>query len=146
MIQVTSNKNQLNYIYNLIGFLLLNIILLNQLITWKIKIMLKFKRIKPSNDIIKDCFWDYKINLDDIENYSNSKDFRIQNFLFEKILWNSQNLLKDLMVFKKKDLKKICSNYKVPNFNKSFIDLRYRIVKQLLLNDKVSIPELEWRI
>jgi len=108
--------------------------------------MIQFHKKKPERDIIKYCFWDYKITLKDLEDYINSDDLGLKKFVFEKIFCNSPNVLRDLMVFDRKDLSDLLKNYKVPQFNHNFFDLRHRIVKHLLLQEDIKIPELEWKI
>lgn len=97
-------------------------------------------------DLLKYCFWEYKITLKDIEEYINSNDIRLKKFVFEKIFCNSPNVLKDLMIFDKKSLFELIRSYKVPKFNHNFLDLRYRIIRHLLLNENVEIPELKWKL
>ncbi|HHE37572.1 MAG TPA: hypothetical protein ENL20_03245 [Candidatus Cloacimonetes bacterium] len=108
--------------------------------------MIKYQKKKPDGEIIKHCFWEYKLRVLDVEKYINSDDKKLKKFVFEKIFCNSLNVLSDLMVFDKVDLIDLVGNYKVPQFNHDFLDLRHRIVRHLLLQENVKIPELEWRL
>ena len=108
--------------------------------------IIKYSKTKPNSDILKHCFWEYKLTLQDIEEYINSNDIRLKKFVFEKIFCNSHNVLNDLMIFDKDSLFKLIKSYNVPNFNHTFLDLRYRIVKHLLLGEDVKIPELKWKL
>ncbi|MBC8385634.1 MAG: hypothetical protein H8E57_08985 [Candidatus Cloacimonetes bacterium] len=108
--------------------------------------MIRYQNKKPDKDILKYCFWEYKIDLHDLEEYIHSNDMKLKKFVFDKIFCNSPNLLSDLMVFDKKDLSDLIRNYKVPQFNHDFLDLRHRIVRHLLLQEDIKIPELEWRL
>lgn len=40
--------------------------------------------------IINDCFWDYNITINDIDNIIKSNNLKEMLFLFEKIIVNSQ--------------------------------------------------------
>ena len=84
-------------------------------------------------------FWnDYKIdNLDLNDSYTKKK-------LLERIINYSPNLLKDLSIFKKEDIKQFLYNYK-PIFNKEFVNRRINILKVILFNDRnIKIKELVW--
>ncbi len=108
--------------------------------------MIKLQKIKPDDDILKYCFWEYKIDLQKLEEWIKSDDMKLKRFVFQKIFCNSPNVLRDLMVFNKDDLFELVRNYKVPQFNHDFLDRRHRIVRHLLLQEDVKIPELEWRL
>ena len=49
--------------------------------------------------ILKDCFWEYKFDEEKIRNLSKSSDFAEKIFLFEKILLNSTEFLSALGIF-----------------------------------------------
>jgi hypothetical protein len=55
--------------------------------------------------MIKTIFWEYNFSIDDIKLMASSEDLKKKKFLFEKILLNSTNLLNDLEIFKRDDLK-----------------------------------------
>lgn len=107
---------------------------------------IRYSKTKIHSDLLKYCFWEYKITLKDIEEYINSDDIRLKKFVFEKIFRNSPNVLKDLMIFDKKSLLELIKSYKVPKFKHNFLDLRYRIIRHLFLNENVEIPELKWKL
>mgnify|MGYP006300329157 CR=1 FL=1 len=96
-------------------------------------------------NLLKDCFWDYSLTFEDIEKMAKDDNEQHKNFLFEKILANSRDVLNDLKIFSEKDLKEMITNYKIPKFNYKFLKKRHMILKYFFLGQKVSIMELEWK-
>ena len=84
-------------------------------------------------------FWnDYKV--DEI----NLNDKQTRQWLLQRIINNSPNVLKDLQNFKKEEIKEFLYSYK-PTFNKDFVNRRIAVLKKILFNDKnVIVKELEW--
>ena len=64
--------------------------------------------------------------------------------LFEKILLNSTDMLCDLQIFKKVDLKRLIEGYEVPSFNHEYIFRRKNITEVYFLDKKLEIEELKW--
>jgi len=62
----------------------------------------------------RECFWEYNFSDEDIDNLRFSKDIREKQFLFEKILSNSTDLLNDMELFDRKDLEELVEKYIVP--------------------------------
>lgn len=94
--------------------------------------------------IIGDCFWDSNITEEDIDAMLHSGDMRAEKYLFEKILINSTDILLDLKLFKKDELKIIMQEYKVPAFNHDYIFRRKNIAEVYLFNSPLLIDELKW--
>ncbi len=94
---------------------------------------------------MKEIFWgDYAISEDEIkEMIQNGSDYD-KKVLFQKIIANSSDIIKDLSYFKKDDLKKLLYEYKIPTFNKEFIQKRVLIAKRLFFKEPCFIRELEW--
>jgi hypothetical protein len=84
-------------------------------------------------------FWnDYKIDKISLD------DKQTRQWLLQRIINNSPNVLKDLQNFKKEEIKEFLYSYK-PTFNKDFVNRRIAILKRILFNDKNAIvKELEW--
>jgi len=101
---------------------------------------------KIVQEILKECFWDYHIAENDILKIVQGDDKRSKNILFEKILINSQNLFLALSLFKKDELKELLDNYKIPRFNKEYIQKRKDIVEFFLFSKKLNHKELLWTI
>ena len=99
---------------------------------------------KILDNIIKDCFWDLDFTDKDINDIINSKDIKGKSFLFDKILLNSTNLILDLKIFRKIDLKWLIEKFEVPNFNYDYIFRRKNIVEVYFLDKPLLIEELKW--
>ena len=96
--------------------------------------------------ILKDCFWEYKFNEEKIRNFSNSSDFSEKIFLFEKILVNSTEVLCALEIFCIEDLIKLINDFKVPEFNHEFIYRRKNMAEVFFLDKPLLIEELQWMV
>jgi hypothetical protein len=94
--------------------------------------------------ILKDCFWDMDLQVDDIKNIVQSNDMQKKSFLFEKILLNSTKLFADLCVFDKKELEILLDNYKIPRFNSDFAFRRKNLAEVYFLDRPLLIDELKW--
>ncbi len=101
---------------------------------------LRYKRI------INDCFWDSNIKEEDIKKMLYSGDKRAEKQLFEKILLNSTDILTDLKLFKKSELKLIMKEYNVPVFNYDYIFRRKNIAEVYLFNAPLLVDELKWMV
>jgi len=97
-----------------------------------------------AKEIVKECFWDYDLSEKDILQMIKGVDKRSKNILFEKILVNSQNLLLALSLFKKDELKEFLTNYKVPHFNKEYIQKRKDIAEFFFFGKKLKYKDLLW--
>ena len=96
--------------------------------------------------ILKDCFWEYKFNEEKIRFFSNSSDFAEKKFLFGKILLNSTEVLSALGIFKFNDLRKLIEDFKVPEFNHEFIYRRKNMAEVFFLDKPLLIEELQWMV
>ncbi len=96
--------------------------------------------------IISDCFWDSNLKAEDIDTMLHSEDMRTEKYLFEKILINSTDILSDLKLFKKDELKIIMKEYKVPTFNYDYIFRRKNIAEVCLFDAPLLIDELKWLV
>ena len=70
--------------------------------------------------MIKTIFWEYNFSIDDIKLMASSEDLKKKKFLFEKILLNSTNLLNDLEIFKRDDLKYLVDDFRISEFNATY--------------------------
>ncbi len=101
---------------------------------------LRYKRI------IDDCFWDSNITVEDIDKMLHSGNKRAERYLFEKILINSTDILTDLKLFNKDELKTIMKEYKVPTFNYDYIFRRKNIAEVYLFDAPLLVDELKWML
>ena len=95
-------------------------------------------------NIIKDCFWDYKISENDIIRIVKNGNFNEKMFLFQKIIYNSTEVLRALMIFTEDDLKKLFKEIKIFGFNNDFIQKRKNLVEAIFFDKDVNIGELSW--
>ncbi len=94
--------------------------------------------------IIKECFWDMKMEVKDIDTIVNSSDMSKKIFLFEKLLLNSTQMFQDLLLFKKDELEKLLENFKIPRFNKEYIAKRKNMVEVYFFDKPLEVDELKW--
>ena len=94
--------------------------------------------------LLKDCFWEYDFSSDDINRIIAADDFQEKRFLFGKILANSTQLLKDLKIFPKDELKSLLSDYTIPEFNSEYLRRRKNIVGFYFFDQELKLEELKW--
>ena len=94
--------------------------------------------------LIKDCFWEYDVTSADLVKMITSGNLQEKQFLFEKILANSTQLLHDLKIFPKDELEMLADSYKVPNFNHEYLSRRLNIIKYHFFDQKLMVEELKW--
>ena len=54
------------------------------------------------------------------------------------------DLLCDIRLFERDDLKKLTETYKVPSFNHEYIQKRHNIVQYFFFEELLRIDELKW--
>jgi len=97
------------------------------------------------NQLIKDCFWDYNIDENDISNMVQSDDFRRKEKLFSKIIYNSTDKARTLQtLFDKETLQKLFDTFS-STYNKKYIDRYVLVLKNILLNENNHIESLAWK-
>lgn len=96
------------------------------------------------NEIINDCFWDYKVLPEDIKNIVSSDDFRTKKKLFSKIIYNSKDRLNSLQIFNNKDLKALFDTFEV-SYNHDYITKIVNILRNILFEENNRIVNLEWK-
>jgi len=97
------------------------------------------------NQIIKDCFWDYNIDENDISDIVKSDNFRTKQKLFSKIIYNSTDKARTLQVlFDKETLQKLFDTF-TSTYNKKYIDRYILVLKNILLNENNHIESLAWK-
>ncbi len=86
------------------------------------------------NQIIKDCFWDYNIDANDISEILNSDDLRRKQKLFSKIIYNSTDKARTLQtLFDKETLQQLFATF-TSSYNKKYIDRYILVLKNILLD------------
>jgi len=94
--------------------------------------------------IIKDCFWDSNITVDDLRGIVVKNNSREMKKLFSKIIYNSKDKLQALQLFTQEQLNEFFSDFKV-TYNEKYITKHLLVLKSLLLNEKHNIKGLEWK-
>jgi hypothetical protein len=92
--------------------------------------------------IVKECFWDYDMSVEDLKSIQHSDDKEAKRKLFSKIIYNSKDKLSDLMMFKKEELREFFEEFK-PTYNEKYITKHVLVLRSLLLGEKVKIKGLE---
>ena len=95
-------------------------------------------------NILKECFWEYNFNENDIISLAKSQNRQEQMFLFTKILENAKELLKSMKIFDESDLKRLIESYTLPSFKHDYMARRLNIVEYFFLDKPLTINELKW--
>ncbi len=96
-------------------------------------------------NIIKDCFWDSKITVEEIENIAKSDDMRLKQKLFSKIIYNSTDKAKTLyLLFDRETLQKLFDSFSV-SYNQKHIERFVLILRNILLQENNYIESLVWK-
>jgi len=95
-------------------------------------------------NILKECFWEYNFNENDIISLAKSQNRQEQMFLFTKILENAKELLKSMKIFDESDLKRLIESYTLPSFKYDYMARRLNIVEYYFLDKPLTINELKW--
>jgi len=99
---------------------------------------------KILKNIIKECYWDSKMDEKKLIAILNSTDDREIKKIFSKIIYNSKDKLMSLSLFSADQLKKAFTNFKV-TYNNKYITRHLLVLKSLLLDEKAKIKGLEWK-
>ncbi|MDD5372037.1 MAG: hypothetical protein PHO62_01280 [Sulfurimonas sp.] len=94
--------------------------------------------------ILKDCFLDMRLEVQDIKAIAEGSDLQKKSFLFAKILLNNTKPFSDLTIFSQDDLKLLLENYKVPQFNGDFAFRRKNMAEVYFFDKPLLIDELKW--
>ena len=95
-------------------------------------------------NILKDCFWEYNFNEEDVISLAKSNNRQEQMFLFSKILENAKELLKSMKIFDRGDLERLIKSYTLPTFKHEYMARRLNIVEYYFLDKPLTINELKW--
>jgi len=96
--------------------------------------------------IVKDCYWDYNVDEKDILDIVESGDLRAKQKLFAKIIYNSNDRLKALQVFKNETLKELFDSFSPsPLYNESYVNRHILVLRNIFLKERNIIKELQWK-
>ena len=68
-----------------------------------------------------------------------------KRFLFTKIFVNSTNVLKVLEIFPLGEIKQFLDEFRATHYNREYLQRKRDIVRNVMLNEPVSVKELGWR-
>jgi len=110
----------------------------------------QFKNQLMIKDIIssikRDCYWDYNVTEKEIQEISESDNFRLKQKLFAKIMYNSTDRLKALQIFKHEDLNKLFNSFSPsPGYKEKYINKHILVLRNILLNEKNKVEGLQWK-
>ena len=94
--------------------------------------------------ILRDCYWEYKIDEEEIERILKEGSRRDKKRLFDKIMYNSTDPSNALSLFDKNELKEFFEEFKIGNYKRKWIERRYKVLRYLLLGIKSYVKGLEW--
>ncbi len=98
------------------------------------------------SQLIKDCYWDCNVTVNDIMTILQSDDFRQKQSLFSKIIYNSTDKARTLQVlFNKEMLQRLFSTFE-SSYNHNYIDRYILILRNILLGENNHIESLAWKI
>jgi len=94
--------------------------------------------------ILRECFWDSRSSMEEIQHIISGDDRRKKKQLFERILLNSSHYLLDLQLFNREDLRLLIEGYRLPEFNHDHAFRRKNIAEVFFLDKELKIGELKW--
>lgn len=94
--------------------------------------------------INNECFWEYDFSNSDIIQMARYGTEQEKMFLFTKIMENAGDVLKSLNIFSPGDQHELLRKYHVSDFKHNFLGRRHKILKHIITDEEVDIPELKW--
>jgi hypothetical protein len=101
--------------------------------------------IHQLEQITKECYRDNAITMDDLIEILSGNDVSQKKKLFNKILTNSTERLSDIKKLFKKDLIVLFLKDVNPKYNLDLLVREEKLLRSILLNEKVEILELAWK-
>jgi len=99
---------------------------------------------KVLQSIVKECYWDYNIDENDLREILHSNNKREMKKLFSKIIYNSKDKLLSLKLFSQDQLEAFFQDFKI-TYNEKYISKHLLILRSLLLGEDNYIKSLEWK-
>ena len=99
---------------------------------------------KEQRDILTNITWDYKFSEAELKNIACSNDMKKKQWLFNRIVYNSQDKLSDLSLFSQTDLQTLFNTFK---FSERFGLTRdsYTALRNTMLNERRHIEKFQWK-
>lgn len=99
---------------------------------------------KEKRDILTNITWDYKFSEAELKNIACSNDMKKKQWLFNRIVYNSPDKMRDLSVFTDKDLKNLFDNFKLSDRFGLSRD-SYTALRNTMLNERRHIEKFQWK-
>ena len=93
---------------------------------------------------LKDCIWDYTISEDELQNIALGTDTKKKQWLFNRIVYNSRDKMRDLSIFDEKDLQNLFDNFKV-SARFGLTHDSFTALRNTMLNERQYIEKFQWK-
>ena len=93
---------------------------------------------------MRDCLWDYTISEAELQSIITGSDMKKKQWLFNRIVYNSQDKIGDLLLFPEKDLYKLFGGF-IFSHRFGLTQEVYMALRNTMLNDRQYIEKLQWK-
>lgn len=93
---------------------------------------------------LKDCFWDYNISEDELKNIPLGPNVKKKQWLFNRIVYNSRDKIRDLSIFTEQDLRDLFDNFK-PAARFGLSHDSFSALRNTMLNERQYIEKFQWK-
>ena len=93
---------------------------------------------------LKDCVWDYNVSEDELQNIALGTDTKKKQWLFNRIVYNSPDKMRDLSIFTEKDLRNLFDNFKL-SARFGLTPDSFRALRNTMLNERQYIEKFQWK-
>ena len=94
--------------------------------------------------MIRDCLWDYSISKPELQSIITGGDMKKKQWLFNRIVYNSQDKIGDLLLFSKKDLCTLFDGFTFSHRSGLTWEV-YMALRNTMLNERQYIEKLQWK-
>ncbi|MGI5084532.1 hypothetical protein [Treponema putidum] len=93
---------------------------------------------------LKNSVWDYKFSEDELKEIACGNDMKKKQWLFNRIVYNSQDKLGDLSLFSQTDLRMLFDGFRFsPRFGLTRDS--YTALRNTMLNERQYIEKFQWK-
>lgn len=93
---------------------------------------------------IRDCLWDYTISEPELQAIITGGDMKKKQWLFNRIVYNSQDKIGDLLLFSKEDLCTLFDGFTFSHRSGLTWEV-YMALRNTMLNERQHIEKLQWK-
>lgn len=93
---------------------------------------------------IRDCLWDYTISEPELQSIITGTDIKKKQWLFNRIVYNSQDKIGDLLLFSEKDLCTLFDGFTFSHRSGLTWEV-YIALRNIMLNERQYIEKLQWK-